>query len=442
MPKLNKKLNLYGLTMIAVGACIGTGIFLVTKQIAIQVPHPTYILLVWLLGGVIALTGALTFAELGGMFPKAGGVYVFLKEAYGDLAGFLYGWCILLVINTGALAALGIGFAEYLKAFYPEMTEVTKMWLAGFTISGLTILNLFGVQIGQAFANIFTGTKLLAIGGIILIGFIFYEPSEVNLDIAFAAETPDNIIAAMLVALVGVLFSMGGWHHVSYMAGEAVDAKRTVPRAMVLGVLTVMITYILVNLAYLMMLPIEEIQTTQKVASDAVASIFPGGDKWVAIVITISIFGTIGIYTMTAPRIYFAMARDGIFFQKLAWIHPKWKTPVFAMGIQVIWAIIILVFYEGFFDKIITYVTFMDIVFMTLAGVAVFIFRKKRPDAERPIKTWGYPFIPLIFVSISTAFLIAVMMGEETVNQALVGLGVLGSGVVVYYLYQKFGKEG
>ena len=138
MPQLNKKLNLYGLTMIAIGACIGTGIFLVSKDIATQVPHPTYILIVWLIGGIIALTGALTFAELGAMFPKAGGVYVFLKEAYGDLAGFLYGWCILLVINTGALAALGLGFAEYLKAFFPDITDNTKIWIAGLTITGLT----------------------------------------------------------------------------------------------------------------------------------------------------------------------------------------------------------------------------------------------------------------------------------------------------------------
>ena len=358
--ELQKKLTLYGLTMIAIGACIGSGIFVTPADIAKEVPNVSLIIMVWILGGILALTGALTFAELASLFPKAGGVYVFLKEAYGDMVGFIYGWVILLVINTGALAALSVAFTEYLTFFYP-FGDATKIIIAILTIMGLTALNVFGVNISQIFANVFTGLKLLAIGGIILVGFLYYDPTQVPLDFSLN-ETPDNIISALLVALIGVLFSMGGWHHASFMSGEAINASRNVPRAMILGVFIVTITYVLVNLAYMMLLPLSEIAQTERVAGDAVATVIPYGGKLVAIAITISIFGTIGIYTMTAPRIYFAMAKDGVFFPQLSYLHPKYKTPVYAMLIQAAWAILLIVLWQTF-GNLITYVTFMDIVF-------------------------------------------------------------------------------
>lgn len=437
MPKLQKKLTLTGLTMIAVGCCIGSGVFLVANQIATALPHPSYILLVWLLGGIIALTGALTFAELGGMFPKSGGVYVFLKEAYGEFMGFLYGWTILTVITTGALAALGVGFAKYLSFFFPEMTESTQMWIAGITVVSLTIINIFGIHISQYMANVFTGTKLVAIGGIILAGVFFAAPNQVELNFALTENVPVNLASSMLVALVGVLFSVGGWHHASYLAGEAIDAQRTVPKAMIIGVLIVTVTYLLINLSYLLLLPIEAIQASERVAGDAIATILPYGGKVVAVIITISIFGTISIYTATAPRIYFAMAKDGIFFKQLATVHPKTKTPVNAMLLQAAWAVVILIFWGGLFSKIINYVVFMDILFMTLAGVAVFIFRVKRPNAERPYLAWGYPVIPVIFVLISTAFLVNTFLNKNTGEQAIAGLTVLGIGSLVYYFFKK-----
>ena len=437
MAELQQKLTLTGLTMIAIGCCIGTGIFLVANKIAQVLPHPSYILLVWLLGGIIALTGALTFAELGGMFPKSGGVYVFLREAYGDFVGFLYGWVILMVITTGALAALGVGFAEYLGFFLPDLSQPAKMWIAGLTVFGLTLINIFGVHISQYFANFFTGTKLIAIAGIIIAGVFFAAPNQVELNFALTENVPVNLASGMLVALVGVLFSVGGWHHASYLSGEAVDAQRTVPRAMILGVLIVTITYLLINLSYMMLLPLEAIQSSSRVAGDAIATLIPWGGKLVAVIITISIFGTIGIYTVTAPRIYFAMAQDGIFFKGLGYVHPKYKTPVYAMLLQVIWAIVILIFWDGLFQEIINYVVFMDILFMTLAGASIFIFRKKRPNVLRPYKTWGYPLIPAIFVLISTAFLINTFLNENTGKQAIAGLVFLGLGSLVYLLFKK-----
>lgn len=430
MSDLQKRLTLYGLTMIAVGSCIGSGIFVTPAQIASAVPNATLILLVWALGGVIALTGALTFSELGGLFPKSGGVYVYLREAYGDMVGFLYGWVILLVVNTGALAGLCVAFAEYLKIFFPDMSDSAKTATAAATMLALTLVNMLGVSVSQGLSNVLTGLKLLSIGGIIVAGFVFFDPAAVSLDFSLRHGVPENLTTAMLTGLIGVLFSVGGWHHASYLAGEAVDAPRTVPRAMFLGVLIVLVTYLLVNVAYMLLLPLDTIAGTPRVAGAAMSTLAPWGGKAVAVAIALSIFGTISIYTMSAPRIYFAMAADGIFFKQLAFVHPRWRTPVTAMLVQVIWAMAVLVFFRGLFDQIITFVTFMDIAFMGLAGAAVFVFRKKRPNAERPVRTWGYPVVPIVFVLISAAFALNTLL--ERPDQALPGLGLLVVGAVVY----------
>ncbi len=438
MNKLKKQLNLYGLTMIVIGAVIGSGIFRTPSDIAGLLQNHLLIVLVWVLGGVVALTGALTFSELGGMFPKAGGVYVFIKEAYGKLAGFLYGWVTLLVITTGALAALGMVFADYMTTFF-DLTDFGKSALAITVIIFLTFLNIVGVNVTQVFANVFTGLKLAAIVAIILAGFIFYNP-EVNLNFTLE-NTPPDIMTAMFAGLVGVLWSIGGWHHASYIASETIDAQRTVPRAMVIGVSVIMAVYILINLAIMFLLPLPEIMASEKVAGDAIASIsaIPYGGEMVAIAISISIFGTIGIYTMTAPRIYFAMAEDGIFFKQLSHVHPKYRTPANAMLVQMVWACVLILFW-GSFHKLINYVVFMDIAFMTLAGISIFIFRQKRKDAKRPVRAWGYPIIPLIFVVISFLFVGSTLLGSNTKEQSLAGLGVLSIGVAVYYL-MGFNKE-
>jgi basic amino acid/polyamine antiporter, APA family len=435
MATLQKKLTLYGLTMIAVGSCIGSGIFVAPAQIASAVPNATLILLVWAIGGIIALTGALTFSELGGMFPRSGGVYVYLKEAYGDMVGFLYGWVTLLVINTGALAGLCVAFAEYMKIFVPNMEQNTKTAIAAFTMLALTGINMLGVKVSQNVANFFTGLKLLAIAGIIIAGFVCYDAARVHLDFSLSNNIPDRLAPSMLTALIGVLFSVGGWHHASYVAGEAVDAPRTVPRAMFLGVLIVLLTYLLINLAYMFLLPIDVIAKTPRVAGDAMNMVASWGGKAVAVAIALSIFGTISIYTMSAPRIYFAMAEDGVFFKQLAYVHPRWHTPVFAMLFQVFWALLVLLFFQGFFDKIITFVTFMDIVFMGLAGAAVFVLRQKKKDLDRPIRTWGYPIVPLIFVVISAIFAVNTLL--EKPEQALPGLGLLGFGVLMFFGMKK-----
>lgn len=432
MAKLEKKLNLWGLTMIAVGACIGSGIFASPGKIVQEVPDHGLVVLVWFIGGIIALTGALTFSELGGMYPKAGGVYVYLKEAYGDWMGFLYGWVILLVINTGALAALALVFADYMTYFIP-LTENGKIILAICTIIGLTLINITGVNTSQWMANIFTGGKLLALAAIIMLGFYFYDSSQVALDFSFS-NLPENAGHGLLLGLIGVLWAIGGWHHASYMASETINAKSTVPRAMVYGVAIVMTVYILTNIAYMMLLPLEAMAETDKVAGVAMSALHPAGGKIMAIVIAISVFGTIAIYTMSAPRIYYAMAEDNLFFKQLKTIHPRFKTPANAMIAQAVWAVILLIFMKTFYE-LITYVTFMDIIFMTLAGIAVFILRQKKPDIERPIRVWGFPIIPIIFIVISIAFVFSTLAGKPI--QAGYGLAILAIGLPIYFVFKK-----
>jgi APA family basic amino acid/polyamine antiporter len=441
MPKLEKKLTLYGLTMIAIGGCIGSGIFATPNGVIQQVPHHGLALLVWAIGGLIALTGALTFAELGGMFPRAGGVYVYIKEAYGKLAGFLYGWVILLVINTGALAALSVVFADYMQFFIPDMTETRKTVLAIFTIAGLTGINMIGVNISQFFTNLFSGLKLAAIAGIIIAGIVFYEPANVNLELfdTSNAALPDNLMGAMLVGLIGVLWSFGGWHHASYLAGETKNAEKTVPRAMILGVTIVTIVYLLANIAYMLLMPLPEIAASGAVAGDALQSVTPIGGKIAAVIIAISIFGTIGIYTMSAPRIYFAMAKDGVFFPALAKINNKFRTPINAMAIQAIWAIFLLLIFRSDFHNLITFVTFMDIVFMTLGGICVFIFRVKLHNAVRPYHVFLYPIVPAIFVGVSGAFVINTMI--EKTWQAGVGIVILSVGVLAFFLFKRINDK-
>ncbi len=429
--QLRRKINLFGLTMIAVGSSIGAGIFVTPYVVAAALPHAGWILLVWALGGLIALTGALTFAELGGMFPRAGGVYVFLKESFGELPAFLYGWVTLLVVNTGSLAALGLAFADYFTFFVP-LALAGKLLLAALVIAGLTLINMRGVGVSNSLVSILTVLKLLAIGGIVLVAFLFYDPAQVRPVFDLGSGAPPDLMGKLLIALVGVLWSFGGWHHASYLAGEADRPQWTVPRAMLLGAVIVTVTYVLVNLAYLLLLPVEEIANSNRVAGDAIATVVDGGGRWVAGSIGISVFGTIAIYTMSAPRVYFAMARDGLFFPQLARLHSRYRTPVNAMVIQALWALILL-FFWGALENLITYVTFIDIAFMALAAMGLFVLRRRAPHLPRPYRTWGYPLVPLVFIGISTAFVISTLIQKPV--QALAGLVVLGVGILVWYRF-------
>ncbi len=430
MTQLKKEITLYGLTMVAVGSCIGSGIFLTPSQIAGQLPSPWLILLVWGVGGLITLTGALTFAELGGMFPEAGGVYVYLKEGYGGIFGFLYGWAYLLVICSGAVAALSIAFATYLGFIFP-LGENGIQITAIAAVVVLTAINVVRVKAAEMFSNIFTGLKLAGVAFIIIVG-VFMGKSETMMIETVSQQ--GNVFVAFGVALIGVLWSYGGWQHASYLAGETKNPQKTVPRAMIIGALIVSVSYVIINIAYLFLLPVDAIAGSTSVAADAISKIIPSGGVLIAVMISISVIGTAGIYTLSAPRIYFAMARDGVFFKKLAVVHPKFHTPTNAIMVQSAWAIILLLFWETFED-VITYVVFTDWVFFCLTAICIFIFRRTRKDLHRPYKTFGYPVVPLIFIIITGLFVVNTLI--EKPLHAWAGLILLGIGIPVYYYFKK-----
>lgn len=421
--------------MIAVGSSIGSGIFVTPGTIAKEIGHPYLILFVWVLGGIMGLTGALTFSELGGLFTQAGGVYVYLKNAYGKLTGFLYGWVMLMVINTGSLAGLCVAFAEYLQFIIPGITESTKLFIAASTMIVLTLFNILGVHYSQYISNILTTLKLAAIAALIFVGLFMGNPQAIQENFYTAHSTPANLFVVLFSGMIGVFFSVGGWHHATYVAGEVIDPSKNVAKAMVLGMTIITLAYVLINIAYLRLLPFQAIGTTQTIASDAMTVVLPWGGRIIAIGIALSILGTISIYSMSAPRIYYAMAQDGLFFKALSGIHGKWKTPVAAMLFQAGWALCILFFFQAYFDKIITFVTFMDALFFALAAASIFVFRKKMKDHQRVYKTWGYPIIPLIFISLQIVFAINIFFQKP--EQAIPGLGLLGVGIGLYYWFKK-----
>jgi APA family basic amino acid/polyamine antiporter len=432
MTKLAKELTLYGLIMVAIGSSIGSGIFVTPSQIAGLIPSPWFILGVWAIGGLITLTGALTFGELGSLFPQAGGIYVFLREAYGGLVAFLYGWAYLLIITSGSIAVLALAFSYYISFFIP-LTGTGKIILSIAAIALLTTLNVLRAKLGEIFSNVFTGLKLVGILIIIGVG-LFFGSKGLSFNTSGQIPVGNTTLANFGVALVGVLFSYGGWQHASFLAGETKNPSRNVPVAMVTGAIVVIVIYLLVNVSYMLLLPLSAIGISDKVAAEAVSTVIPAGGMLVAGIIAISTFGTIGIYTLSSPRIYYAMAEDGLFFKSLAKVHPKFKTPVNAIIGQSVWAIVLLLFW-GTFEDLITYTVSVEWFFFALGAAGIFIFRKRLKDTPRTYKTFGYPVTPLIFIGI-TIWFITNMMINKPLHMGI-GIGFLLIGVPVYFFFKK-----
>ena len=345
---LKKSISYFALTMIAVGSCIGSGIFISPSDVARQLSNGGQVLLIWLIGGVVALTGALSFGELASKFPGTGGVYIYLREAYGDLVAYLYGWSILTVITSGAIAALCIAFSRYFTLLF-DLGASYQVPIASLALLVVTLINVIGVKWSAIFSSSMTVLKVVGIGIIVVICLSYGSNLMDNL----VLENPKTTSVSFGLALIGVLWSYGGWHHASYVAGEVDQAHKVVPRALITGAAIVTATYLLVNVAYLSVMSIEEISTSQAVATDALLKVSATGGILVAILIVLSTFGTAGIYTLSAPRIYYAMGADKVFFPWLADIHPKFGTPVKAIVLQSGWAGILLVFW-GTFESLAT----------------------------------------------------------------------------------------
>ncbi len=436
MATLRRSLSLFDMTMIAIGSSIGSGIFLTPALIAHQLDSPLWILGVWLVGGITALCGALTYAELGAMLPQAGGVYRFLTEGYGGLAGFLYGWAYFLVVNTGALGALAVAFSTYFGYFVP-LTPTGQLLVAIGGIILVTIINVLGVKAGGVFSDIFTILKLAGIAILLGAGFLWGSSATTNF-LAPLSKGDGTLTSALTLAFVSVLWSYGGWQHATFTSAEAKNPQHTVPRALILGAAVVTFVYVATNVAYMFLLSPAQIGVSPRVAADALSVVMgPVGGTIISLTIFVSTFGTTGIYTLTAPRIYFAMANDGVFFRKVAEVHPKFQTPMFAILSQTVWAIVLLLFW-GTYEKLISYVVFTDWIFFALAAFSIFILRKKQPDAHRPYRTLGYPVTPILFIAIAVWFVINTLI--ERPAESWAGLIFLALGVPVYYFWKRLNK--
>ncbi len=433
MPSLKRSLSLFDMTMIAIGSSIGSGIFLTPALIAHQLDSPLWILGLWVVGGIMALCGALTYAELGAMLPRAGGVYGFLTEAYGGLAGFLYGWAYFLVVNTGALGALAIAFSTYFGFFVP-LTSTGQLLVAIVGIIIVTIINVLGVKAGGVFSDIFTVLKLAGIAILLVAGF-FWGSSATTHFLAPISKSDGDLSSALTIAFVSVLWSYGGWQHATFTSAEAKNPQYTVPRALILGASVVALVYVAANVAYMFLLSPSQIGNSPRVAADALSAVMgPIGGTIISVTIFISTFGTTGIYTLTAPRIYYAMANDGVFFKRVAEVHPRFHTPMFAILSQTLWAIVLLLFW-GTYEKLISYVVFTDWIFFALAALSVFVLRKKQPNANRPYRTLGYPITPIIFIAIAVWFVVNTLI--ERPSESWTGLAFLALGVPVYYFWKR-----
>lgn len=449
---LIRQLSLFDSTMILVGLVIGSGIFLTTGIMANSIPSAGLILLAWIGGGLLAMAGALTYAELGAAMPEAGGQYVYLREAYGPLPGFLFGWILFLVYIPGSIAALGVAFAEYFGYFFPHLgidrilfstdvdifgysLEYSLSWgqcVGIVVIIFLTMVNYFGVIFGKIIQNIFTLLKIGSIAAIIFLGFTLGKGTAVDFSLNPTGMSVGQLIIGFGVALIAVSWAFDGWNNLNFIAGEIKNPKRNLPLSLFLGTTILIILYVLTNYIYLYALPIAEMKGVVRIAEKATTSLFGGATAaLISAAVMISTFGALNGMMLTGPRVFYAMAKDKLFFRKVAEVHPRFRTPGFAIIAQAVWALVLTA--TGTFEQLFTFVMFVAIIFWITAASSVFTLRRKYPDLPRPYKTWGYPVVPVLFIIASFGILINTLIEKPVESLAGLGFTILGTPVYFYW---------
>ena len=445
-PGLLRALGVRDGALITIGSVVGTGIFLTTSDMARAMPHAGLILLVWAVCGTFVLAGALSYAELGAMFPRAGGIYHFLKEAYGGIWGFLYGWASFLVIMSGGLAALAVGFGEYLGSFLPFFATSHVLvsapvgpwrWtLSGGQLAGagaiafLTFVNQLGVKEGAWVQNGLTLIKVAGFAAFAAAGLRAAVPQASPL----VAPLPAHFLSGFGVAMIAALWTYDGWYALVFNAGEVKDPARNLPRGLILGNLAVVVLYLLINLVYVRTLSVEEIAASPRVAETAAAALLgPLGARLFAAAVVVSAFGCLSSTILYSSRIYQPMAADGVFFRALAEVHPRWRTPVRSLWAQS--AVAVVLTFSGKYDELYTYVVFTAVLFHVATGAAVFVLRWKRPDLPRPYRVWGYPWVPLVFIGSSVVLLVSTLVQRPV--QSMLGLLLVALGVPAYLFWRR-----
>jgi APA family basic amino acid/polyamine antiporter len=427
---LTRQLGLVSVTALVIGEVIGVGIFLTPASMARSLGSPLWLLVVWLIMGAMALSGALCYGELAARFPEAGGGYVYLRRAFGPGVAFLYGWKCLLVMDPGITAALAVGLATYV-GYVVDLSGAGLKAVAVGTILVLAAINIAGLPLGAGLMRWLTAFKLGALGLIVVLALALGLGDWANFT-PFVAQRPgsDPLPGAFAPALVGAFFAFGGWWEISKLAGEARDPARTLPRALAIGVATVTAVYILTSAVFLYLVPLERVSSGETFAAQAGEALFgPAGGRVFAGIVIVAVLGSLIALLMALPRVYYAMARDGVFFKAVAAVDPRFGTPARAIALQAALASVLVV--SGTFNQILSYFIFITVLFVGLTVAALFVLRR-REVSDGVYRTPGYPVTPVIFL-VLVAVLLMLLAGHNPVQAAL-GVGIVGLGAPVYFL--------
>jgi len=429
--ELRRSIGLGQATALVAGTIIGASIFVQPSEIARLVPSVTGVILVWVVAGLLTLFGAFACAELASAFPRTGGVYVFLKETYSPAVGFLWGWAMFWSIHSGIIAAIAVVFARYVGYFTPLSDAQIRLVAIG-VILVLSAVNYFGVKHGGRLQLLFTLVKVLAIAVILLLAVLFGSSGGPAPGVA---ATHEISISAFAQAVAAGLFAFGGWHMVTYTAEETRNPKRTIPRGLLLGTLTVTACYIALNTAYFYALPLEKVIASTRVAADAAEAVLGGrGGAIISGLVIFSTFGAVNGIILAGPRVYFAMARDRLLFQWIAAVHPRFQTPHRAIVLQALWASVLVA--TGTYRSLFTRVIYTEWIFFGLMALGLFL-QRRQPHYVPTFQAWGYPVLPVLFI-LSSVLIVANQVVADPLNSTL-GLGLVALGLPVYYLWpQKF----
>ncbi len=435
---LKRELTLFDAVMINAGTMIASAIFIVPASIAAAVPGSAMSTLVWIIGGAVSLLGALSVAELAAAYPEAGGQYAYLREAYGPVPAFLYGWANFAVINTASIAAIAVGFARYVGFFtHSPLTEAAIRVSAIASIVGLTLLNCRGVRLGATTQNVLTSLKIAALLALIVSSFVLPGGAAANFQPLWPSGSVGQWIGPFGVAMVAVLWAYDGWIETTYVGSEIVDPGRNLPRSIILSTVIVVVLYVLASVAYTYVLSPAVVARSSLVASDAAkVTIGSAGAALVVVAILISTLGANNGIILTAARIPYAMARGGMFFRSQGLVHARYGTPTVALLTQGVIASTLTAF--GKYDQLFTYVVFAQFVFYALSAGAVIRLRKRAPQVARPYRTWGYPVTPIVFIAFAVWLVYNTIV--ETPRDSAIGAGLILLGLPGYWYWKSDGK--
>jgi APA family basic amino acid/polyamine antiporter len=448
--EFRREMGLFDAASLVMGGVIGTGIFMTTGFIVGFVPSPWLIMLAWLLGGLITVTGALSFGELAAMYPQAGGQFIYLREAYGDWSGFLFGWAFFWVIGSGGIAALAVGLAEFLGYFFPGISNQTIIYrteIAGlpYSLSAgqlvavaailfLSAINYFGLRGGLLVQNLSVVLRVASIAALVILGWAIGRKSGMENWGHFFRTGGAFDVKSFGLALMAVLWTYDGWYSVNCTAGEVRKPEKTIPLSLLLGTGGVVVVYILMNSVYLAALPLDKMSGVARIGELAATSLFgPRAAGFVAAAITISTFGCLAATILYGPRVYYAMADCGLFFRSMSAVHPRFRVPGRAIVWQGVWSALLCL--SGTYQTLYEYVVFALVLFFAATGAAVLVLRAKRPEQPRPYRTWGYPVVPLVFVLINLAVFGNTFFSQP--RESFLGVLIILAGVPAFIYWKR-----